>query len=58
MGAEIESMFGVQPELIPSKGGCFEVVANGKLVFSKNDEKRFPESGEVLAEISKMATDA
>jgi selT/selW/selH-like putative selenoprotein len=51
-------MFGVQPELIPSKGGCFEVVANGKLVFSKNDEKRFPESGEVLAEISKMATDA
>jgi selT/selW/selH-like putative selenoprotein len=55
LAAEIESSFGVNAELIPSKGGCFEVVANEKLVFSKNSEKRFPENAEVLAELTKLA---
>jgi len=47
-------MFGVNSELIPSKGGCFEVVADGELVFSKNSEKRFPENAEVIASLTKI----
>ncbi len=54
MAAEIESTFGVKPELIPSKGGCFEVVANEQLVFSKNEVKRFPENSEVMAKLTKL----
>ena len=34
-------------ELIPSSGGVFEVVADGELIFSKKEVRRFPEPGEV-----------
>lgn len=56
LAAEIESTFGVQAELIPSKGGCFEVVANETKVFSKNEAGRFPENTEVIAEMNKLAS--
>jgi selT/selW/selH-like putative selenoprotein len=55
LAAEIESNFGVSSELIPSKGGCFEVVADDQLVFSKNNEDRFPENAEVIVELTKLA---
>lgn len=35
--------------LIPSSGGVFEVVADGKTVFSKKQAGRRPEPGEVVA---------
>ena len=54
LAAEIESTFGDNPELIPSKGGCFEVVADGQLLFSKNNEGRFPENTEVIASLTKL----
>ncbi len=34
-------------KLVPSGGGCFEVSVNGKLVFSKFKEDRFPEVKEL-----------
>lgn len=34
--------------LKPSDGGRFEVVVNGKTVFSKLESDRFPEDDEVL----------
>jgi len=34
-------------ELISSSGGVFEVVVDGRLVFSKKSLQRFPEEGEV-----------
>ncbi len=34
-------------ELIPSQGGVFEVEVDGKLVFSKKKEGRFPEWREI-----------
>jgi selenoprotein W-related protein len=37
--------------LIPSKGGVFEVVVNGELVFSKKALGRHAEPGEVRAAI-------
>ncbi|MBI1853510.1 MAG: SelT/SelW/SelH family protein [Planctomycetes bacterium] len=36
-------------ELIPSEGGRFEVTVDGKLVFSKLKEGRFPDPSEILA---------
>jgi selenoprotein W-related protein len=40
--------------LIPSDGGRFEVSVNGELVYSKLQNKRHAEAGEVLGLISKM----
>lgn len=34
-------------KLTKGSGGVFDVVADGKLVFSKRDTGRFPEPGEV-----------
>lgn len=52
MAAEIQSRFGVESELIPGKGGVFDVKADGKLVFSKHEAGRFPEPDEVLAALA------
>jgi selenoprotein W-related protein len=40
--------FDADVELLASSGGVFEVVADGKLIFSKKNLKRFPEEGEVV----------
>ncbi len=45
-------MVGVDPELIKGGGGNFDVVADGRLVFSKKQAGRFPEHAEVLAQLS------
>ena len=34
-------------ELIPSGSGVYEVMKNGKLIFSKKKEERFPELDEI-----------
>ena len=46
----------MEADLKPSDGGCFEVVVDGDLVFSKLKEDRFPEEGEVVASM-KTKTD-
>lgn len=38
----------MEVELLASSGGVFEVVVDGKLVFSKKSLNRFPEEGEVV----------
>ena len=35
-------------KLVPSTGGRFEVSFNGKLIFSKLKEERFPEPKELI----------
>lgn len=48
MAAELKQEFdGVEVELIPGSGGVFEVVADGKMVFSKKQAGRHAEPGEV-----------
>lgn len=42
---------GVEATLVRGSGGEFEVTVDGKLVFSKRAEGRFPEAEEVLAHI-------
>lgn len=35
--------------MVPSKGGIFDVVANGETIYSKHETGRHAEEGEVLA---------
>lgn len=51
LAADIEKEFGVTAEYIKGGGGAFEVKSDGKLVFSKLSEGRFPEHEEVLAKL-------
>ncbi|MBS11482.1 MAG: hypothetical protein CME19_07760 [Gemmatimonadetes bacterium] len=39
--------------LIPSSGGRFEVTLDGELVYSKLQEKRFPEYSEIEPHLKK-----
>jgi selT/selW/selH-like putative selenoprotein len=45
----------IDPELIASGGGVFEVEVDGQLVFSKKALDRFPTEGEVAAAIKQLA---
>ena len=46
----------MKPELIRGRGGVFEVVVGNDLVFSKKEEKRFPEPGEVEEALAERLT--
>ena len=50
MAAELrEHVPGVEVQLIPGSGGVFEIVADGRLVFSKKQTGRHAEPGEVVS---------
>jgi len=51
LAASLKQEFGVEAELIRGTGGVFDVRVDGELVFSKHDVGRFPDDGEVEAEI-------
>jgi selenoprotein W-related protein len=51
LAAEIKKQVGVDTELIPSKGGAFEVKVDGRLIFSKLELGRFPEHSEILGQL-------
>jgi selT/selW/selH-like putative selenoprotein len=38
----------VKPKLIKGSGGVFDVVADGKTVFSKHQVGRFPDEKEII----------
>lgn len=43
----MKKALGLEAKLTKGSGGVFDVVVDGKLVFSKRDTGRFPEPGEV-----------
>jgi len=47
LAAELKSALGVEAKLTKGSGGVFDVVVDGKLVYSKRETGRFPEPGEV-----------
>ena len=51
MAAEIKKVRGVDATLVRGGGGEFEVTVDGKLAFSKKQERRFPEPQEILEKI-------
>jgi selT/selW/selH-like putative selenoprotein len=50
----IQDQFGIATQLIEGSGGAFEVRVNGKLVFSKLKQFRFPENEEILDILTTM----
>jgi selT/selW/selH-like putative selenoprotein len=44
----------VDSDLVASKGGRFEISLDGREVFSKVAEDRFPEPGEVVSRLRAM----
>ncbi|NIA30291.1 MAG: SelT/SelW/SelH family protein [Actinobacteria bacterium] len=48
MAAEIREKYSVDPELVSSGGGVFEVTKDGKLIFSKKAVGRFPTTEEIF----------
>ena len=51
MAAELKQTRGIDATLIKGSGGQFEIVADGKLIFSKKQQGRFPETSEILESI-------
>lgn len=51
MAARIKQEVGVVPELVKGQGGVFDVVVDGRLVYSKKETGRFPEPEEVLTQL-------
>jgi len=51
LAAEIKQSRDVEPSLIKGSGGVFEIVLDGKLIYSKKQMGRFPELSEVLDKI-------
>jgi len=47
----LKKEFGADVELIKGRGGIFDVVTEGKLVYSKHATGRFPEENEVVEAI-------
>jgi selT/selW/selH-like putative selenoprotein len=48
LAAVIQEEFGIEPQLVKGDNGVFDVVVEGRLVFSKFEAGRFPEDEEVL----------
>ena len=48
MAAAIEKRLKAKAELIEGRGGVFDVVVDGKLVYSKQKTGRFPEHEEIF----------
>ena len=51
MAAAIANDTGVESELIRGDNGIFDIVVDGKMIFSKDAEGRFPEDDEILAQL-------
>ena len=47
MAASLNSTFGEKAEITAGKSGQFDVLVDGRLVFSKSSTGRFPVDGEV-----------
>jgi len=43
----LDKTLGVKAELVPGRNGIFDVIVDGKLVFSKSKAGQFPEPGEI-----------
>ena len=48
LAAEIEKELDAEVSLVPGELHSFDVLVNDEMIFSKFEENRFPESGEVI----------
>jgi selT/selW/selH-like putative selenoprotein len=48
LGEVLRQHFGVESVLIAGRGGVFDVVVDGKQIFSKHKVDRFPDADEIV----------
>ena len=48
---ELREPFGLEATLVGGSDGIFDVIVDGKLVFSKYEMDRFPEPGEIVGKL-------
>jgi len=48
----IAEEIGVKPKLIEGAGGVFDVVVDGRKIFSKHETGRFPEAHEIVGRLT------
>lgn len=51
MAEELKKSLNVESTLIAGSNGVFDVIVDGKKVFSKKQTGRFPHPGEIIKEI-------
>ena len=54
MAAAIEDKFDIESELVRLNNGIFRVYVDGKKIFDKHDESRFPDESEILDSITSL----
>lgn len=54
MAAEIRQALGIEAELVKGANGIFDVAADGKLVFSKYRDARFPGADEIVQSLRQL----
>jgi predicted Rdx family selenoprotein len=55
LAAEIRQALGIEPELVKGANGIFDVSADGKLVFSRHRDARFPGADEIIRSLRSLA---
>lgn len=51
MAAELKELTGAEATLIRESDGIFDVVVDGRKIFSKHEQGRFPEPGEIAGKL-------
>lgn len=54
MAEEVKKEFNVEAKLAADNPGGFDVIVDGKTVFSMAKAQRYPKAGEVVEEIRKL----
>jgi len=55
LAAEIKREFAIDSQIVRGSGGIFVVSVDGKNIFSKKDEGRFPTEREILDKVRALA---
>ncbi len=55
LAAAIRQGLGTEPRLVKGHNGIFDVTVDGKLLFSKNRDGRFPADPDVVSRLKQMA---
>jgi selT/selW/selH-like putative selenoprotein len=54
LGATLSRDLGLDAELVKGERGVFDVLADGKLIFSKHATGRFPDDAEIVQAIRSL----
>ena len=55
MAATLKKELGLDSEVVRGSGGIFVVTVDGKKIFSKHDEGRFPTEKEIVDQVRKLS---